>query len=134
MTNAEETRIERTIDRLKTVYFILACLSMFPLCWSLVLGTETERIPILLFNLGLFTLSYYGLDKRKSWAVGTVLIISVYFSFSYFLSVIPKMAGLDVIPGKIINILMFSFYAYQVVFLSTATVRKYFKESGSSIF
>jgi hypothetical protein len=118
------------VDIIKDIYFGL--LFIFP--FGFVMGVVFSDISIMFSNAIIFFVylaAYYGLSRKKAWAVPFVLIISTWGLLNSLLKLLTPSSGLMDLSIKLIfDSLFFIFSFYSVFIFSKSETRHFFKAKG----
>lgn len=127
-------KIESIIRIIQKVYFVIALLPILfapvALAKSSGIGHVVQDV---LFAI-LYGCAYFGLRRRREWAIPLVLIVSAFGCFSGLIGLVQPAADIKALLGKIFFLLWFFFSAYQIAFFRRADVRALFGDKGTLIF
>ncbi|MBI5252603.1 MAG: hypothetical protein HY912_24165, partial [Desulfomonile tiedjei] len=82
----------------------------------------------------LYGCAYFGLRRRREWAIPLVLIVSAFCCISGLVNVMQPAGDIKELLVKAFFLLWLLFFAYQIVFFRRADVRALFREKGTLVF
>jgi hypothetical protein len=130
-------RIIIITNRFRKVYIALLCIGTLTVI-SDILGvsenvskSETWQAVI---NLLLYLIIYAGLRLKTKWLIPLALISSAWFLMSTFLSTLQPVVDIPGLIAKVLGMIFFLFFAYQMHFFSKREVKIYFGTEGTVFF
>ena len=137
-------KIESVVTRVQIVYLIIACLAIFAcflnllvLLWAFVVSIEEydrEVIFELLYISLMHLVLFFGLLRRKPWALPLILIVAAFGFFSVLILILFPAISLGPFLLKFVAVPLLFFYGYQIHFFSKPEVKQYFENKGTILF
>jgi hypothetical protein len=125
--------IERIVQNIQRAYLVLAVLGLIGLphifgslgVWDGLKGVVSVTLD---------AAPYFALRYRWVGAIPLVLIVSAFSCISCFFIFMSPAMDLKALLAKVIILLLFLFYAYQIRFFRRADVRAVFRDKGTLVF
>jgi hypothetical protein len=129
-----KAKIDLVVQRIQKVYLAIVVLALFGLLAGLIKSSDFVRALWEASFCLLYGLVYFGLRRRREWAIPLVLIMSAYSCIGIFFDLMYPAADLKGLFIKAFSVLCFTFFAYQIVFFSRRDVRRLFRDRGTWVF
>ena len=129
-----EGRIEEIVQRIQKIYLALALLGVISTLSSIFGQSGLREISEDFFFLILLWIIYFGLRRRRSWIIPLVLIMSAYSCIRVLFVIFQPADDIVMLLGKILGVLLFLFFAYQINFFRKPEVRLFFGAKGHELF
>jgi hypothetical protein len=132
--NAASDRIQKIVTVIQRAYVALAVLGIVGLLSYLFKWPGVWPVlQVALFGT-LDGIAYFGLRYRRSWAITLVLIISIFGCLGMFVQILQPAEDVKTLLAKILPVLIFLFFAWQIHFFRKPEVRALFADRGYLIF
>ncbi len=122
------------VNRIQKVYCLLAILSAIAAIYKISEGIADVAAKEAALAFFVYFTIYMGLRKRKNWLIAIVLISSVAALLFSFLSSLEPAKDVASLFGKIVDIIVVIFSAYQIHFFSKKEVMALFNAKGTVIY
>lgn len=130
----DEGRIEEIVLRIQKVYLTLAILGILGTLSSIFGQSNLREISEYFVFLILLWIIYFGLRRRRSWIIPLVLIMSAYSCIRVLFVIFQPADDIIMLLSKILGVLLFFFFAYQINFFRKPQVRLLFGAKGHELF
>lgn len=134
-------KIESIVIKIKKIYLFLICLYIVLIVIAILaplnqydIKNKIESTYKLTYNFIIFLALYIGLPKRKKWIIPLILFFSSLGFLATLIDILHPAESLSRIAEKVIGLLVFLFFGYQIHFFSKAEVKKFFRTKGSILF
>jgi hypothetical protein len=124
------------IKLLQNVYLLFLCIGLFALIYALVnppAKIPSKDSPAAILALYVLFFAYYGLKKKREWAIPLLLFISAIMLFKGLMSVLESGQGLASLFWKLLEVGSVFFSAYQIGFFQKQEVKDYLGNEGKII-
>jgi hypothetical protein len=129
-----KAKIELVVQRIQKVYLAIVVLALLGVLAGLIKSSDFEHALGEFCFFLLYGFVYFGLRRRREWAIPLVLIVSAYKCFWLFVDFMYPAMDLKGLLIKAFIVFWFSFFAYQIVFFSRQHVRRLFRDRGTWVF
>jgi len=129
-----EDRIEKTVLRIQRVFLALAILGVISTLSSIFGQSSLREISEDFVFLIVLWVIYFGLRRRRSWIVPLVLITSAFSCIRVLIVIFQPADDIMMLLSKILGVLFFFFFAYQINFFCKPQVRLFFGAKGHVLF
>ena len=129
-----EDRIEKIVLRIQRTYLALAILGFLSALSSIFGQPSLRDISEDFVFMLVYVLVYFGLRRRRSWVIPLILITSAFACIGFLIGILQPAVDVMMVLSKILIVLLFLFFAYQIVFFRKPEVRLFFGAKGQELF
>lgn len=126
-------QIAKRVRIIQNVYLVYICFGLFAAIY-LIIGLSENHAPKealqVMLSLWVYFFAYYGLKKRKDWAIPVILVISAIMLIGSLFTILSPAQGLTSLLGKGIEVASLLFCAYQINFFRKREVRAVLGSKG----
>jgi len=121
------------VNRIQKIYCLLTIISAIAVIYKISEGSGDVAAEAALAFFVYFTI-YIGLRQRKTWLIAIILIFSAFALLISFLASFEPAKDVASLLGKIGDIIIVIFSAYQIHFFSKKEVKPLFNAKGTIIY
>ena len=133
-----DEKIKSRVQFVRRCYLVLITLALFFLLISLAFISEYDTLELVLvaaFMIYVYSIIYFGLRWIKQWVP---LLIQVTSTFNLLFLItglaMPYENAIELAIGRTLDVLLISFFVYQMMFFSQKAVKIYFKSTSRTLF